>query len=62
MTDIYEVENQLDPVNHMDENLDKDGDGLSKLEEFQLSISASTTDTNSDWISGNTEDMNEYNQ
>ncbi len=50
MPDEYEVENQLDPLDPADASLDKDGDGLSNLKEFQLGSSANHTDTESDAV------------
>jgi arylsulfate sulfotransferase len=50
MTDEYEIENQLNPLDPADASLDKDGDGLSNLEEFQLGNPANHADTGNDEV------------
>jgi hypothetical protein len=57
MTDAYEVENQLDPLDQADASLDKDGDGLSNLEEFQLGSSTNNANTDSDGMNDGAEGM-----
>jgi hypothetical protein len=57
MTDDYEFGNQLDPLDESDADLDKDGDELTNLEEFQLGTSANNWDTDSDGVNDGTEVM-----
>ena len=61
MTDNYEVENQLDPLDQADASLDRDGDGLSNLEEFQLGRLANNADTDIDGVSDDAEGMEGHN-
>ena len=49
MTDQYEVDNGLNPMLD-DSGLDKDGDGLTNLEEFTLDLDADDPDTDEDGI------------
>lgn len=57
MTDDYEIEKQLDPLDRADARLDRDGDGLSNLEEYQLGSPANNADTDSDTVSDDAEGM-----
>ena len=58
MSDGYEINNQLDPRSATDALLDKDGDGLTNLQEYQLGTSASVLDSDGDGIN----DGDEFNQ
>ena len=58
ISDGYEVNNQLDPLSTADALLDKDGDGLTNLQEYQLGTSASVLDSDEDGIN----DGDEFNQ
>jgi len=58
ISDGYEVDNQLDPLSTTDALLDKDGDGLTNLQEYQLGTSASILDSDGDGIN----DGDEFNQ
>ena len=51
MPDSYEITNGLNPLDDpldTDAGLDKDGDGLANLEEFQLGTRADNVDTDGD--------------
>ena len=54
MPDTFEVENGLNP-NVNDAALDKDGDGLTNLQDFQRGTRADTADTDSDGFSDKVE-------
>lgn len=48
--DAVEIQNNLDPLDSSDAALDKDGDGLSNLEEFQLGTMISNPDSDGDGV------------
>ncbi len=48
MSDGYEVENNLDPLNADDRDLDPDGDGLTNQEESALDTNPQSADTDGD--------------
>ena len=50
MPDSYEISNGLSPVDDLDAGLDKDGDGLTNLTEFQFGTRADNVDTDGDEI------------
>jgi len=50
MSDAYELQNGLDPLDAGDADLDKDGDGLSNIEEFELGTRADNVDTDRDGV------------
>jgi hypothetical protein len=61
ITDIYETENQLDPLDQADAGLDRDGDGISNLEEFQHGSSPNYSDTDRRGTSDGADGMEGYN-
>jgi hypothetical protein len=61
MTDNYELKNQLDPLDQADASLDRDGDGLSNLEEFQRGSLANNADTDINGVSDDAEGMEGHN-
>ena len=61
ITDTYELENQLDPLEPADASLDRDGDGISNLEEFQHGSSANYPDTDRRGTSGGADGLEGYN-
>lgn len=58
IADGYEIDHQLNPINPDDALFDKDGDGLTNLQEFQFGTSASIIDSDYDSIT----DGDEVNQ
>jgi len=55
MSDTYEISNKLNPLDKSDQELDRDGDGLTNLHEFLLGTSADNSDTDGDGVDDNTE-------
>ena len=53
ISDSYEIDNGLDPLDPSDAGLDLDGDGLTNLQEFNLGLEANNPDTDGDEIDDN---------
>lgn len=51
ITDYYEIANGLDPLDATDAGEDKDGDGLTNVEEISLNTNVNNADTDSDGLS-----------
>ncbi|MCQ8891738.1 leucine-rich repeat domain-containing protein, partial [Pseudoalteromonas carrageenovora] len=55
MSDEYELENGLDPLNAYDAGYDYDGDGLTNLEEMTLGTNPQSSDTDGDGLTDSQE-------
>ncbi|MFX1254162.1 MAG: SBBP repeat-containing protein [Promethearchaeota archaeon] len=51
--DGWEIDHQLNPLSHWDSYVDRDGDGLTNLEEYQLNTDPHNRDTDGDGLYDN---------